>query len=148
MTTHRIPLGATLADRGHKLIKDNGNATGNNYDTETLSKMVIMVPPDSEMITYTLGGLDYSVVGQSEGINSGLIDFQEKSDGTRVFTITSSTLESGGVASLSLDQRLDAENDMLQSIQMLTVELGPEHNDMDGVSGVCPPLNIQALDPL
>jgi len=139
----RIPLGAAIADRGHALIIDNGSSgsfAGNNYDTETIGRIVISVPPDSDLITYTLSGLP-TVVGRSVAINSGMIQFFEETDGTRLYTITSSTLEDQDsssleqdIASLSLEQRLDAENDMLQSLQTFEVELGPEHNDMDGVS--------------
>jgi hypothetical protein len=94
--------------------------TGNNPETETFIEVLIQVPED--------GDVTYAISGDLDGVGSAQVSFD---DTTRTYTI-SSTIFSGDLAALSLQQRKDAMADILDTLETFEVEMGPTHSDENG----------------
>ena len=99
----------------------------------TLSQVVISVPADRNDLTYALSG---TYVPSLEGVGfvgsgTARVDFVAS---TRTYTISSTIITGASdVSVLSEAERAQADADIRATLASFMVELGPEHNDANGV---------------
>ena len=127
-----LSFGSTL---NSVTILDDGSGGGNNPDTETISQVQLVVPQDTASLTYTISGtFAPTESGTSNGDSTCRIEFD---DSTRTYSLTS-TILTGAVdtSAVSIEDREAAEQDIRSTLDTFMVEIGPDHNDLNGIINV------------
>ncbi len=133
-----VPFGSTLTG---VRVRDNGNTRfGNNPETETFSKVKLQLPPDSSSVIYKVSAGSFlpeshrSTPGDYSASGTAVISWNPS---TRVYEITSSIITgSSNIGLIPLANRRQASNDILNTLSVFVVEIGPEHTDANGSIGV------------
>jgi hypothetical protein len=125
-----IELGSEL--NAGIVIKDRGRGTGNNPETETITRIVLDIPQDTADIQYTISGnYAQTVTGSLPG--SGDSTATVAFDATlREYTITSTITEGNDLVGISQTDRETAMAHIRAALATFRVEIGPEHNDANG----------------
>jgi hypothetical protein len=134
-----VAFGATLADVNNGIrVRDKSGNLKNNPDSETISRVQLLIPGDVEgTLTYQLSGA-YVPSGSGLTPGSGTSGQVEYDSESRTYVITSSivtdvTNAGGDVATLTQVQREQAEQDIRATLASFQVEIGPSNTDTNGV---------------
>lgn len=111
---------------------DNGLGIGNNENPETISKIILTFPQDTAEKTVTLSGSYVPTSGTVSGVGSAEVTFDA---GARTYTFTSTDL-AGDLAATTASDRADAEQDIRDTLAPYSVEVGPQHTDLNLDIGV------------
>lgn len=133
-----IPLGAEIADRF--TIRDDGTGDGNNNETESLVEFKITIPEDTLQFNHTVEGFFASLLGEGtqDGNGTAEITFSVTPGGTREYTIRSTLIPNGAnstdeeLLSLSQEDRVTVTEDILATLAMFQISVGPEQTDLNG----------------
>lgn len=126
-----VAFGAKIASPTSGVrASDNGKGTGNNPETETIIQIIVNVPADTSLVTYTVSG-EYALTnGTNDGAGSAVVSYDVEK---RCYTISSTLVDpSGDVSQISQEDRERAEADIRSTIATFSVEIGPEHQDVNG----------------
>jgi hypothetical protein len=128
-----VPFGTTLKAMR---VKDNGVTTsGNNAETETFSRVKLIVPTDTSTLSYTITAGTVIPGSHTTGIfstpgSSAVIAFDAT---TRTYDIYSTIItNASNIGTLSLANRVTASNDIMNALGTFKASIGPEHNDLNG----------------
>ena len=110
--------------------RDGGQGTGNNPETETITKVVFSIPPDTDTIQYFVSGVYSQTISATiPGVGSAFVEFDSDQ---RKYTITSSILQGKELVEIAQIDREAAEADIRQTLATFAIEIGPEHSDENG----------------
>jgi hypothetical protein len=130
-----VAFGATLANGNSGIrVRDDGRGNKNNPDSETISRVQLVIPGDVEgTLTYQLSGTYVpSASGLTSGSGTGQVEYDPES---RTYVITSSIVTNAGddVTTLTQAQREQAEQDIRATLASFQIEIGPSNTDSNGV---------------
>jgi hypothetical protein len=133
-----VAFGATLANGNSGIrVRDTGTGNQNNPDSETISRVQLVIPGDvAGTLTYQLSGTYVpSASGLASGSGTGQVEYDPES---RTYIITSSIVTNAGddVTTLTQAQREQAEQDIRDTLASFQVEIGPSNTDSNGVIAV------------
>lgn len=131
-----IAFGAVLASRSTGMRhNDRAQGRGNNADSERLSNLIINVPGDADDLTYVLtGAYVQTVSGTIAGVRSAEVQLSSTVLGQRRYEISSTIItEAADLGQLNPQEREQADSDIRDTLATFSVEIGPEHSDLNGL---------------
>uniref|UniRef100_A0A7S3P310 Calmodulin n=1 Tax=Amphora coffeiformis TaxID=265554 RepID=A0A7S3P310_9STRA len=111
-------------------VKDRAQGTGNNPESETITKIVFDVPADTDQLRYIVtGSYVQDTSGTLNGTGTAVVSYNSDE---REYTVTSTLLVGEDLALISQTDRELAELHIRQTLASFVIEIGPEHSDDNG----------------